>query len=130
MFQASSSSYHGCRTAIFRVDRLVLVALVAISFLPCASAEEAAPAAQPCGQRVCRPGDELWFVSTRHLGWPDCRAKAPPDLRVLRYDCQKGWQNARLADLERKPHAQQLTVVHVHGYWCEYEASFTKGLAF
>jgi hypothetical protein len=71
------------------------------------SAQSPAPT---CGKRV---GDQLWLVSTRHLG---CMGIVDdlPDYRV-RYFAQNAWHMADAQSLLAQDDPERTTVVYVHG---------------
>ena len=69
-----------------------------------------ARAAEDC---VSRPQDEIWLVSTRHIGCLE--SGAAPDFRTQRYDAQLGWQPSDIGELFRPASADQILVIYVHG---------------
>jgi hypothetical protein len=66
------------------------------------------PAASPC----LRPDDELWIVSTRHLGCPD---GTPPDLRVRFLLPDSDWQSTDVSSLIDQATDDRLCLIYVHG---------------
>jgi hypothetical protein len=79
--------------------------------------------------QACRPQprsqDQVWLVSNRGLGC-DVEAQAA-QLRYWRYDREKGWLRASLAELNAADDKSAITTVFVHGNridWCE---AFTRG---
>lgn len=60
-----------------------------------------------------RPQDEIWLVSSRHVGC--VTSGADPDLRVQRYQPGSGWQAAQLNELWQPASPDQVTVIFVHG---------------
>ena len=62
-----------------------------------------------------RPQDEVWVISSRHLGWPDCAAGAPA-LKYWRWDCGiKNWDKLSAAEFQETDSATVATVIYVHG---------------
>jgi hypothetical protein len=65
-------------------------------------------AASPC----LRPDDQLWIVSTRHLGCPD---NQPPELRMRRLHPESGWHDTDVPEFVDQTSDGRLNVIYVHG---------------
>ena len=62
-----------------------------------------------------RPQDEVWVISSRHLGWPDCTA-GDPALKFWRWDCGiNNWRKLSHAEFQESDSAAVATVMYVHG---------------
>ncbi len=72
----------------------------------------------PCPARQCviRPQDQIWKISTRHLGpcGDACSLHAPP-LNYQRYDQCRGWVASSLEEFMASDGQGMLTTVYVHG---------------
>jgi hypothetical protein len=75
-----------------------------------------------------RPQDEIWLVSTRHIG--SVRSESVPDLHTQRYDPDAGWQSAKLEDATRPAAADQIVVIYVHGNRLSGSAAAVEGRHF
>lgn len=83
-----------------------------------------------CANGCCavHPQDELWFISTRHLGCPTCEP-LPPRLEVRRYE-QGAWLPSSMDAFiaaewsEEKP---PITVFYIHGNQEDRAMSFDSG---
>jgi hypothetical protein len=93
--------------------------------VPCHGFGEDEPAQivihSPCAVRL-QPGDELWVVSTRHLGWPRHCSDFQP---VVRRYLADGWRESSLEHLADA--TPMTTVVYVHGNRFTYRDSIEKG---
>jgi len=97
----------------------ILIALVVVAG---AGQRVQADAAGCCG---LRPQDQLWLVSDRSLG---CDINAAADrLRYWRYECERGWTPASLAELSAAEDPAATTTIFVHGYQIPSCEAFTKG---
>ncbi len=65
-----------------------------------------------CG--LPRAVDQLWVVSTRRLGAPNCHDPWS-ELEVLRYDPHAGWQASDVASLFAAQREVGMTHIYVHG---------------
>jgi hypothetical protein len=89
-----------------RPTRLLLVPVLAVA------ASLIAPGAVAVGGGL-RDQDELWWVSTRHVG---CAvADAAPPLHVERLEPERGWREASLDDLLSASGRDAILLVFVHG---------------
>jgi hypothetical protein len=87
--------------------------LVALLILGSASGALAAGPVQACATFRVRPQDQIWMVSTRHLGCP-VGGKYDPPLQVWRY--QSGlWQPSSQAEFYASDSADVVTPIYVHG---------------
>ncbi len=76
-----------------------------------------------------RPQDEVWFISSRHLGCPNCARERAPNLEVRAYECGQGWVRSDLeVFLADDPLAKpKVTVFWIHGNQVGRGQSFTDG---
>src|SRR5262245_58319565 len=89
---------------------LILAALLAAC---CIDQSFAAGPAEACPTFRVREQDQIWMVSTRHLGCPS-GGKSDPALQVWRY--QNGWwQPASEAEFYATDSADIVTPIYVHG---------------
>ena len=72
-----------------------------------------------------RPQDQFWVVGTRHL---DCvtTATLPPELSLLRYDCQAGWKNETLSAFVADA-SRAITVIYIPGNRVSNEEAVSRG---
>ena len=62
-----------------------------------------------------RPQDEVWVISSRHLGWPDCESGAPA-LKYWRWSCDiQNWKKLPASEFQETDSATVATVMYVHG---------------
>ncbi len=85
-----------------------------------------------------RPQDEVWVISSRHLGWPACEEDTPA-LKYWRWDCGvKNWRKHDAAMFKASESAVVATVVYIHGNrvdswkavdlgWYSYDAIVRSG---
>jgi hypothetical protein len=84
-------------------------------------------AANAACSQLLEPGDELWMISTRHLGCPPWNNPENPDFQVLQYHPTEGWQDASWQLwLETGPQSVS-TVVYVHGNRVDWSKAFRRG---
>ncbi|MCA9268589.1 MAG: hypothetical protein KDA41_08970 [Planctomycetales bacterium] len=70
--------------------------------------------AECCRCRV-RPQDEVWVISSRHLGWPSCDCETPA-LKYWRWDCGANkWKKLSADAFFETDSAPVVTFVYVHG---------------
>lgn len=94
--------------------------------------------AQRCRCRL-RPQDEVWVISSRHLGWPCEEVTAQPHLKYWRWDCDKhNWRKQSSAKFFETDSAAVVTFFYVHGNrvdswqaidlgWYTYDSIVTQG---
>lgn len=81
----------------------------------------------PAADCVPRTEDEVWCISTRCLGCPDCNTA--PNLGVCQFDCHAGqWNQSSLADFLANSDAGKPTVFWVHGNRLEDSYVRSQGL--
>jgi hypothetical protein len=92
--------------------------------------EKPAPARQPATYSTfrVRPQDEVWLVSTRHLGCP-LPGKQAVGVKCWRY-AQTVWQPASEAEFFASDSPDVVTAVYVHGNQIDYCLAANYGLAF
>jgi hypothetical protein len=61
-----------------------------------------------------RPGDDLWMISTRHLGCPKADG-SDPGLQYLRYQIGTGWVESSQQVFRQGDAASVPTYIYVHG---------------
>ena len=72
-----------------------------------------------------RPQDEIWMVSSRHVG---CVASGEdPNLQLQRYSPGVGWQTSRLDEFCQPASPDQVTVIFVHGNRVSNSAVIPEG---
>jgi hypothetical protein len=76
-----------------------------------------------------RPGDDIWMLSTRHLGCPQWHSPDNPDLQVLHYIPSGGWQESTWDAWLDSGSAYDTTVVYVHGNRIDWNKAFRRGTA-
>jgi len=93
------------------------------------SEKQAAPRpSSGCQAFRVREQDQIWLVSTRHLGCP-AGGKYEPALQVWRYE--KGlWQPATLAEFYATDSADVVTPIYVHGNRIDSGLAASYGLSF
>ena len=83
------------------------------------------PEAKPC---LPRTADEIWLISTRCLGCPDCEAD-PPDFGVWQYDLQAHqWNRSSLKAFLADQTPSKPDVVWIHGYRIDAAEAEEQGL--
>lgn len=85
-----------------------------------------------------RPQDEVWVISSRHLGWPECGDNAPA-LKYWRWDCgHDKWMKVTASEFQDGDSATVATVMYAHGNridswqaidlgWYTYDAIVRQG---
>ncbi len=85
-----------------------------------------------------RPQDEVWVISSRHLGWPSCESDPPP-LKFWRWDCDRDkWSKVSCDEFLAGDSATVATFMYVHGNridswqavdlgWYTYDAIVQRG---
>lgn len=95
---------------------------------PRATPAACVPAPAKCVPFRIRPQDELWAVSTRHLGC-GCAAAEEPAWKVWRYDAgTKLWQVANSAEFFATDSADVTTAFYIHGNRIDHNQAFTDGM--
>jgi hypothetical protein len=95
---------------------------------PPAVPKAAAPAPARCIPFRIRPQDQLWAVSTRHLGC-GCAATQEPSWRVWRYDhAAKQWVTATAAEFYETDSADVVTTFYIHGNRIDHCQAFSDGM--
>jgi hypothetical protein len=86
-----------------------------------------------------RPQDEVWVISSRHLGWPCDADTAAPALKFWRWDCDKhNWKKTASHKFFETDSAAAVTFFYVHGNrvdswqaidlgWYAYDSIITQG---
>jgi hypothetical protein len=94
--------------------------------------------AENCRCRL-RPQDEVWVISSRHLGWPCEEVATQPALKYWRWDCDKNnWRKVAAARFFETDSATVVTFFYVHGNrvdswqaidlgWYTYDSIVTRG---
>jgi hypothetical protein len=100
---------------------------------PSSDALQAPPAKQAASQRpeVCktfrvREQDQVWVVSTRHLGCPSGDKNDPP-LQFWRYE-RGYWQHASAAEFYAADSADLVTPIFIHGNRIDHPEACREGL--
>lgn len=63
-----------------------------------------------------RPQDEVWVISSRHLGWPCDEDAAQPALKYWRWDCDKhNWRKTPASRFYESDSATVVTFFYIHG---------------
>jgi len=74
------------------------------------------PSLFPQNQCHIRPQDQIWLVSTRHLGKrPDSQTHCSPRLCYFRFRCKQGWTKASEREFFAASDPCRVTTVYVHG---------------
>ncbi len=66
--------------------------------------------------------DDIWLISTRHLGCPAWDKSSDVDLRVKHYSVVDGWSESSLSEFLASDDPTQPTLIYVHGNrvgWCD-----------
>jgi hypothetical protein len=116
--------------------RISGVLLILTVFFPAAvlrASTESSPlevenASESCCETL-RPVDDLWMLSTRHLGCPQWHSPDNPDLQVLHYIPNEGWQQSTWEAWQASGSASGTTVVYVHGNRIDWDKAFRRGMA-
>jgi hypothetical protein len=88
----------------------------------------AVPAPARCIPFRVRPQDQLWAVSTRHLGC-GCAADLEPSWRIWRYDhASKQWVIATTAEFYATDSADVVTSFYIHGNRIDHGQAFSDGM--
>jgi len=94
------------------------------------SSEKQVAPSQPsvCQTFRVRPQDQIWIVSTRHLGCPSA-GKYEPALAFWRYE-KGSWQPASAAEFYAADSADLVTPIYVHGNQIDSSLAASYGLSF
>src|SRR5215471_14318060 len=123
------------RRALLEAFTAIIVSLFATFTAPIeARATSSSPTcldkpACPAKPTVCLPrtADEVWLVSTRNLGCPDCEASPVP--QVWRYDCEAHrWNGSALDAFLAAQNPAMHTVFWIHGNRIEAGEAQSQGL--
>lgn len=105
---------------------LIVLAVSHAIFLSGSRAESLAPL--PCAQSP-RPEDEIWLVSTRHMGEAACTDSDVDQAAIYQRVSDGSWEPRELAtllaDSSRLP-----TIVYVHGNRTESDSVYAQGAAY
>jgi hypothetical protein len=94
--------------------------------------------ADKCRCRL-RPQDEVWVISSRHLGWPGDEHAAQPALKFWQWNCDKhNWRKVPASRFFETDSAAVVTFFYVHGNrvdswqaidlgWYTYDSIITGG---
>ena len=110
---------------------MLLVALVSAAVATAnddadVAVEQVAPTKKDCHCEP-RPQDQIWLVSTRHLGCPS--EKSPVDLEFDFYEHESGWRDSEIDEFFVDEEAnQQNTVFFIHGYQSDWHEAIQDGL--
>lgn len=89
--------------------------------------DKPAPPAAKCPAFRIRPQDQLWAVSTRHLGC-GCSGLQEPAWKMWRYDHDsKQWVAALAADFYATDSADVVTTFYIHGNRIDHGQAFRDG---
>ncbi len=72
-----------------------------------------------------RPQDEIWLVSSRHVGC--LQSGDVPELETKRYTAETGWVEADVSDLFQPASPDQIVVMYVHGNRVESNQAAYEG---
>ena len=89
----------------------------------------AAPGCSSCDGPFPRPQDQIWLVSTRHLGSVCCEDPAAGDVRIHRYDSRQGWIEADAAAFYASDDPEMLTCFYVHAARVDHQAVAPRGFS-
>jgi len=105
---------------------LVFLATCVGSYQSCAhAAADGSEATSTLGSECCEVdrADDVWLISTRHLGCPSGDDTAEIDLHVKHYGGEEtGWIETSLDEFLASGNPAQPTMIYVHGNrsdWCE-----------
>ena len=95
---------------------------------PAAAEAKVCPPPKACPAFRIRPLDQLWAVSTRHLGC-GCSAANEPAWKVWRYDPgTKQWQVAKPAEFFAADSGDVPTTFYIHGNRIDHGQAFRDGM--
>lgn len=101
-------------------------ALLGWAVLACPAAASAAAPCPECGCDAQRPHDQVWLVSTRHLGGCVCaRLSGAPC--VEQYDRCSGWRRADASQLVAAGGPRTRTLLFVHGNRIDDDSARQEG---
>ncbi len=87
-------------------------------------------ASQPCdhASETClpRPQDQMWLISTRHLGCPGNEWETP-NFGVWRYDWNVGWQQTNIDGFFAAQNPQTRVFIHLHGARVDWAEANLRG---
>ena len=108
---------------------LLLATALRAEQAPYQIAKQAAPQqANVCQTFRVRPQDQIWLISTRHLGCPG-GGKYQPALQVWRYE-NGLWQPASVVEFYATDSAEVVTPIYVHGNLIDSALAASYGLSF
>jgi hypothetical protein len=126
----------GLRAAAARWSLAVAVlCAVCFSATACVANEQDSPSdqqpsaasAKACPAFRIRPQDQLWAVSTRHLGC-GCSPSQEPAWKMWRYDhASQQWIVSRAADFYATDSADVVTTFYIHGNRIDHSQAFKDG---
>jgi hypothetical protein len=76
---------------------------------------------------LLRSNDEMWLVSTRHLGCASGASEKLPDYQVEFYEEDNGWQARSIEELLAAQDDGSLLIIYVHGNRVSFSQAFDKG---
>lgn len=108
-----------------RAVAIVVFVLVALGW----SASVAA-AGESCPCHIVRPQDDMWVISTRHLGaCPDIKSVCPSSLHYFRFDdCRQQWVPATAAEFWQSYDPSMLVSMYVHGNRIKASLACERGI--
>jgi len=109
-----------------RLGLAVLLFFLAAQFFPAAQSRAAGPIAS-CPTFRVREQDQIWLVSTRHLGCPSAGTYAPA-LQVWRYE-KGAWLPSSEAAFYATDSADVMTPLYVHGNLIDANLATSYGLS-
>jgi len=80
-----------------------------------------------CCESDSRPLDEVWLISTRHIGCP-CVSDDSLDLKFCRYFVDQGWVEASLEEFLSSDDPSVPTWFYVHGSRVEHSLAVQRGM--
>ena len=89
---------------------------------------QAADSSSKACECASRPLDEVWLVSTRHLGCACVSDDAPTRLQFHRYFEDQGWAQASLDEFLSGDDPSVLTWFYVHGSRVEHSLAVQRGM--
>lgn len=114
---------------VFR-HRVFWLLLVLSCFTACGvSAPAIASQCGDCGQAEARSEDQIWLVSTRHLGSIGCDGEAGPDVLVYRCDSRGCWVAADLDAFYGSDDPKAITCFYVHAARVDHAEVVPRSLA-
>jgi hypothetical protein len=109
----------------------LLLALGQCLFVPETAIAAEAVASKPCdhanGKCEPRPQDQIWLISTRHLGCPSSSESDSPDFGVWRYDGKDGWEKTNIDGFFAAQNPQTRVMVNIHGARVDWSEANRRG---